>query len=48
MRDAYDAKKGDVLDQVYQMDNSFVVARVTDIRPKGTLPLDAVKKTSNQ
>ncbi|ATP58072.1 peptidylprolyl isomerase [Pedobacter ginsengisoli] len=44
IRDAYDAKKGDVLDQVYQMDNSFVVARVTDIRPKGTLPLDAVKK----
>ena len=44
IRDAYGAKKGDVLDQVYQMDNSFVVARVTDIRPKGTLPLDAVKK----
>ena len=44
IRDAYDAKKGDVLDQVYQMDNSFVVARVTDIRPKGTLPLEAVKK----
>ncbi|WP_214229505.1 SurA N-terminal domain-containing protein [Pedobacter sp. B4-66] len=44
IRDAYSAKTGDVLDQVYQMDNSFVVARVTDIRPKGTLPLDAVKK----
>lgn len=44
IRDAYSAKAGDVLDQVYQMDNSFVVARVTDIRPKGTLPLDAVKK----
>lgn len=44
IRDSYEAKKGDVLDQVYQMDNAFVVARVTDIRPKGTLPLEAVKK----
>jgi len=44
IRDAYAADKGTVLDQVYQMDNAFVVARVTDVRPKGILPLDAVKK----
>jgi peptidyl-prolyl cis-trans isomerase D len=44
IRDSYDADKGDVLDQVYQMDNAFVVARLTDIKPKGTLPLEAVKK----
>jgi peptidyl-prolyl cis-trans isomerase D len=44
IRDSYDADKGEVLDQVYQMDNAFVVARLTDIRPKGTLPLEAVKK----
>ncbi|TDQ09867.1 peptidylprolyl isomerase [Pedobacter metabolipauper] len=44
IRDAYNADQGDVLDQVYQMDNAFVIARVTAIRPKGTLPLEAVKK----
>jgi len=44
IRDAYAAEKGDVLEQVYQMDNAFVIARLTDIRPKGALPLDAVKK----
>ncbi|MEJ7556746.1 MAG: SurA N-terminal domain-containing protein [Pedobacter sp.] len=44
IRDSYDADKGEVLDQVYQMDNAFVVARLTDVRPKGTLPLEAVKK----
>jgi peptidyl-prolyl cis-trans isomerase D len=44
IRDSYEADKGEVLDQVYQMDNAFVVARLTDVRPKGTLPLEAVKK----
>lgn len=44
IRDAFAAKKGDVLADVYQMDNSYVVAHVTEIRPKGILPLDAVKK----
>jgi len=44
IRDSYDADKGEVLDQVYQMDNAFVVARLTDIKPKGTSPLEAVKK----
>lgn len=44
IRDAYAADKGTVLDQVYQMDNAFVVAKLTDIRPKGSLSLEAVKK----
>jgi len=44
IRDAYAAEKGTVLDQVYQMDNAFVIARLTDIKPKGTLSLEAVKK----
>lgn len=44
IRDAYAAEKGTVLDQVYQMDNAFVVAHLTEIRPKGTLSLEAVKK----
>ncbi|WP_316813495.1 peptidylprolyl isomerase [Pedobacter heparinus] len=44
IRDAYDTDKGEVLKEVYQMDNAYVVARVTDIKPKGTLSLEAVKK----
>lgn len=44
IRDAYAAEKGIVLDQVYQMDNAFVIARLTDIKPKGILSLEAVKK----
>jgi len=44
IRDGFAAKKGDVLSEVYQMDNAFVVAHVTDIKAKGILPLDAVKK----
>ncbi len=44
IRDAYEADKGDVLKEVYQMDNAYVVARVTDIKPKGILPLEDVKK----
>jgi peptidyl-prolyl cis-trans isomerase D len=44
IKDAFAAEKGDVLEQVYTMDNAFVVARLTDIKPKGLLPLEAVKK----
>ncbi|WP_442589342.1 peptidylprolyl isomerase [Pedobacter sp. AW31-3R] len=44
IRDAYAAEKGDVLTEVYQMDNAYVIAHVTDIKPKGLLPLEAVKK----
>lgn len=44
IKDAFAANKGDVLATVYQMDNSFVIAHLTDIRPKGILPLEAVKK----
>jgi peptidyl-prolyl cis-trans isomerase D len=44
IRDAYAADKGDVLKEVYQMDNAYVVAHVTDIKPKGSLSLEAVKK----
>ncbi|WP_316832371.1 SurA N-terminal domain-containing protein [Pedobacter aquatilis] len=44
IQDAYGADKGDVLPEIYTMGDAYVVARLTDIRPKGTLPLDAVKK----
>ena len=44
IKDAYAASTGDVLGQVYQMENAYVVAQVTDIKPKGLLPLESVKK----
>jgi peptidyl-prolyl cis-trans isomerase D len=44
IKDAYAAAQGDVLGQVYQMENAYVVAHLTDIKPKGLLPLESVKK----
>lgn len=44
IKDAYDAKEGKVLTQVYTMDNAFVIARLTAIQPKGQLSLADVKK----
>lgn len=43
IRDAYEAKKNDVLAQVYNMDNGFVVAHLTNIKPKGQLTMADVK-----
>ncbi|MBY0244228.1 MAG: SurA N-terminal domain-containing protein [Sphingobacteriaceae bacterium] len=44
IREGYEAKQGEVLPQVYQMDDSYVVARLISIKPKGTLALEEVKK----
>jgi len=44
IQDTYAADKGDVLSEIYNMTNAYVVAKVTAINPKGTLPLEAVKK----
>ncbi len=44
IKDAFDAEKGNVLEQVYTMENAFVVARLTDIKPKGLLSMNDVKK----
>ena len=44
IKEAYAADKGEVLPQVYTMDNGFVVARLTDVKPKGQLSLEDVKK----
>lgn len=44
IRDIYEADKGDILQQVYTMDNAFVVAQLTSIKPKGQLSLEDVKK----
>ncbi|MBD1394056.1 peptidylprolyl isomerase [Mucilaginibacter glaciei] len=41
---AFKAEKGDVSDQVFTVGDKYVVARLTAIKPKGLLPLDAVKK----
>ncbi|MGY3054577.1 peptidyl-prolyl cis-trans isomerase D [Pedobacter sp. UYEF25] len=41
---AFAADKGDVLPEIYNMTNSFVIAHLTDVKPKGILPLEDVKK----
>lgn len=40
----YDAKTGDVSNQVFELGNQYVVAQLQAIKPKGTLALDLVKK----
>ncbi|WP_370526643.1 peptidylprolyl isomerase [Pedobacter sp. HDW13] len=44
IQDAYAADKGDVLPEIYTMSNAYVVARLTNVSPKGTLSLADVKK----
>ncbi|WP_443936907.1 SurA N-terminal domain-containing protein [Pedobacter sp. MW01-1-1] len=41
---AYAADKGDVFPEIYKMSNTYVVARLTSIKPKGALSLEDVKK----
>lgn len=41
---AFKADKGDLTDKVYELDNQYVVAKLTSIRPKGQLSLEDVKK----
>ncbi|SFG61721.1 peptidylprolyl isomerase [Pedobacter insulae] len=44
IRAAWNADKGEILPEVYKMDNGYVVARVTSVQPKGQLSLEDVKK----
>lgn len=44
IQDAYAADKGDVLPEIYNMTNAYVVAHLTAVNPKGILPLESVKK----
>lgn len=44
VRWAYKAEKGDVSDQVFSVDDQYVVARLTAVKPKGILALDLIKK----
>ncbi|MGZ3873542.1 MAG: SurA N-terminal domain-containing protein [Mucilaginibacter sp.] len=41
---AFSADKGDFADKVYITGDQYVIAHLVQIKPKGTLPLDAVKK----
>ena len=40
---AYKANVGDVSDQVYTVGEQYIVAQLTEIKPKGILPLEEVK-----
>jgi peptidyl-prolyl cis-trans isomerase D len=44
VRWAYKASVGDFSDQVFTSGDQYVVAHLTAIKPKGTLPLNAIKK----
>jgi peptidyl-prolyl cis-trans isomerase D len=44
VRWAFKADKGDLSDQVFTIGDQYVVARLTEIKKKGILPLDVIKK----
>jgi peptidyl-prolyl cis-trans isomerase D len=44
VRWAYKAEVGDFSDQVFTSGDQYIVARLTQVKPKGTLSLDVVKK----
>src|SRR6185312_11525911 len=44
VRWAFGASVGDFSDKVYIAGDQYIVAHLTQIKPKGILPLDAVKK----
>jgi peptidyl-prolyl cis-trans isomerase D len=44
VRWAFAAEKGDFSDKVYISGDQYIVARLSEIKPKGTLSLEAVKK----
>lgn len=43
VRWAFESEEGDVSEKVFEVGDRFVVARVTDVREVGTLPLEKVK-----
>jgi len=44
VRWAFKADKGDLTDKVFTVGDQYIIPRLTEIKPKGTLTLDAVKK----
>ncbi|MGO1595990.1 MAG: SurA N-terminal domain-containing protein [Sphingobacterium sp.] len=43
IRWAFEAEKDEVGERIYESDDHFIIARVAEIQPKGTQPLEAVK-----
>lgn len=44
VRWAFKADEGDISDKVFEAGDKFIVSKLTDIREKGLLPLDKIKK----
>jgi peptidyl-prolyl cis-trans isomerase D len=44
VRWAYKAEKGDITDKVFTVGDQYIITRLSQIKPKGLLSLDAVKK----
>lgn len=44
VRWAYKAEVGDVTDKVFTVGDQYIISRLTAIKPKGILPLEAIKK----
>jgi peptidyl-prolyl cis-trans isomerase D len=44
VRWAYKAEKGDITDKVFTVGDQYIITRLSAIKPKGILSLDAVKK----
>jgi peptidyl-prolyl cis-trans isomerase D len=44
VRWAYNAKNGDITDKVFTIGDQYIITRLSAIKPKGILPLDAIKK----
>jgi peptidyl-prolyl cis-trans isomerase D len=44
VRWAYKAEKGDITDKVFTVGDQYIITRLSEIKPKGLLALDAVKK----
>lgn len=44
IRWAFQAEEGDVSEQVFETGDKFIVAKLTDVREEGILPLDKIKK----
>ncbi|HXH98640.1 MAG TPA: SurA N-terminal domain-containing protein [Sphingobacteriaceae bacterium] len=44
IRWAYQADEGDISDKVFEAGDKFIIARLTDIREKGVLPMEKIKK----
>jgi peptidyl-prolyl cis-trans isomerase D len=44
VRWAFKSDKGDLTEKVFTVGDQYIISRLTEIKPKGTLTLDAVKK----